>query len=140
MAVVNRDLPILKKHVTQEQVARYAEASGDHNPIHLDPDFAAKTTFGRPIAHGMLVLAFISEMLTHAYGRAWLEGGSLKIRFKSPVYIGQTVTTSGALKSEVETVNSRRLIYRVACRTQEGTEVITGEATVDLPEKEKAKA
>lgn len=136
MTVVNKGLPVLEKHVTQEQVIRYAEASGDHNPIHLDPNFAAKTTFGRPIAHGMLILAFLSEMLTIAYGRFWLEGGSLKVRFKAPVYIGETVTTSGSLKSEIETAYSRRFIYRVGCSTQEGNEVITGEATVDLPKKE----
>ena len=51
-------------HVTESQIARYADAAGDHNPLHLDAEFAASTPYGRPIAHGMLVLAFVSEMLT----------------------------------------------------------------------------
>ena len=56
-------LRAVEHRVTQEQLARYAEASGDYNPLHLDPAFAAGTPYGRPIAHGMLVLAFVSELL-----------------------------------------------------------------------------
>jgi len=73
-------LPVVKKRVTQEQVRRYADASGDHNPLHLDADFAAKTAFKRPIAHGMLTLAFVMELLTQAFGRTFLEGGRLRVR------------------------------------------------------------
>ena len=69
----------LASAVTQEQINRYAEASGDFNPIHLDAQFAAASSFGRIVAHGMLVLAFLSEMMTTAFGSAWLESGKLKV-------------------------------------------------------------
>ncbi len=62
--------PVVKK-ITQEKINRYAEAGGDGNPLHTDPEFAARTMFGGTIAHGMLVLAYLSEMLTAAFGPAW---------------------------------------------------------------------
>ena len=66
-------LQTVSKTVAQENINTYAEASGDHNPIHLDPDFAASTYFGRIVAHGMFVLAYISEMMSLDFGRNWLE-------------------------------------------------------------------
>ena len=57
-------LPAIEKSVTQEQVESYAKAAGDFNPIHLDQEFAANTDFGGRIAHGMMIIAFISEMMT----------------------------------------------------------------------------
>ena len=53
-------------------------ASGDHNPIHTDPAFAATTPFERPIAHGMLLLAYVMEMLTTTYGASLDHLGSAK--------------------------------------------------------------
>ena len=114
--------------VTQAQIARYADATGDHNPLHLDPEFAATTPFGRPVAHGMLVLAFASELLTHSFGRAWLCGGKLRARFRSPVYPGDVVTASGTLTSQ----DAGRATYRVVVQNQDGVDVITADATVPL--------
>ena len=127
------NLPQIEKVVTQEQVGRYARASGDHNPIHLDAEFAAGTSFGRTIAHGMLVLAFISEMMTRAFGRRWLEGGGLKVRFKAPVYPGDKVMTFGTLKEAKPHDGVQMATYAVGCRTGSDQEVITGEAWVKLP-------
>src|SRR5947208_15027974 len=63
-------LPSVTKTITQAKINRYAEASGDHNPLHLDPAFAATTLFGGTIAHGRLVLAYVSEMSVAAVGAA----------------------------------------------------------------------
>ncbi len=123
-------LPEIGKLVTQEQINRYAEASGDFNPIHLDAKFAAASSFGRIVAHGMLILAFLSEMLTTAFGRAWLESGRLKVRFRAPVYPGEEVTTFGRVTKVVSQSGSRRVECSVGCRNQKGEEVITGEASV----------
>ncbi|MEE8518329.1 MAG: MaoC family dehydratase [Dehalococcoidia bacterium] len=114
--------------VSQTQLKRYADASGDHNPLHLDQEFAAGTPYGKPIAHGMLVLAFVSELMTKSFGRAWLCGGTMKTRFRAPVYPGDTVTASGVLKS----ATADSATYAVAVRNQDGTDVITGDATVPL--------
>ena len=123
-------LPEIGKLVTQEQINRYAEASGDFNPIHLDAKFAADSSFGQIVAHGMLILAFLSEMLTTAFGRDWLEGGRLKVRFRAPVYPGEEVTTFGRVTKVVGQSGSRRVECSVGCRNQKGEVVITGEASV----------
>ena len=123
-------LPEIRKPVTQAQINRYAKASSDFNPIHLDAEFAATSSFGRIVAHGMLVLAFISEMLTAAFGRSWLESGRLKVRFRAPVYPGEEVTTFGLVSGLVSEQGGRRVRCTVGCRNQKGEEVITGEASV----------
>ena len=127
---VGEGLPELRKLVTQEQINRYARASGDFNPIHLDPEFAAGSSFGRTVAHGMLVLAFLSEMLTTAFGRAWLESGRLKVRFRSPVYPGEEVTSYGRVTRSEAQEEGHLLVCAVGCRNQKGEEVITGEASL----------
>ena len=56
-------IPTVERLITQDGIERYAEASGDFNPIHVDPDFAAKSQFGRTIAHGMMVAATLNRTL-----------------------------------------------------------------------------
>ena len=90
-------LPSVVKHVTQREINLYAEASGDFNPIHIDEAFAAKTPLGGTIAHGMLILAYASEMMTRAFGQSWLEGGRLSVRFKAAARPQDTITTSGRI-------------------------------------------
>ena len=130
IAEEGQSLPEIRKPVTQEQINRYAKASGDFNPIHLDPEFAAASSFGQIVAHGMLVLAFLSEMLTAAFGPAWLESGRLKVRFRAPVYPGEEVTTFGRVTKLVSKDGDRRVECSVGCRNGKGEEVITGNASV----------
>ena len=127
-------LPKVVKKVTQEQVNLYASASGDHNPIHVNPQFAASTTFGRTVAHGMLVLAFLSEMMTQAFGPAWLTSGKLKVRFKAPVFPEDQVSTFGEARGKARLAGATGFKYAVGCHNQGGEEIISGEATVTIPD------
>ncbi|MBI4337894.1 MAG: MaoC family dehydratase [Chloroflexi bacterium] len=120
----------LTKHVTQEQVQRYAEASGDHNPIHLDAEFAARTPYGRRVAHGMLTLAFVSELLMQAFGRAWAESGKLRVRFKGAVVPGQRVTVSGRVRRVQAGPEGTTVECAVSVHADDGSEVLAGEAWV----------
>jgi 3-hydroxybutyryl-CoA dehydratase len=120
------ELPAVTKVLTQQKIDRYADASGDHNPLHIDPIFAAGTQFGGAIAHGMLVLAYISEMMTEAFGPSWAGSGSLKVRFRGAARPGDTVTASG----HVVRVNDDRLMCEVECRNERGEVLISGEASV----------
>ncbi|MBI4220180.1 MAG: MaoC family dehydratase [Chloroflexi bacterium] len=129
---VGHRLPGLTKSVTQEQIRAYADAAGDHNPIHLDEEYAASTQFGRRIAHGMLVLAFASEMLSTAFPSEWPAAGHLKVRFKAPVYPGETVRTEGEAVSAHQTEEGREIEYRISVLKQDGTEAIAGQAIVRL--------
>jgi 3-hydroxybutyryl-CoA dehydratase len=85
----------LSVEVTSDVVLAYAGASGDHNPIHIDAAFAATTPYGGPIAHGMLLLAYISRLLTTRFGHAWPETGSLDARFRAPAMVGATISVVG---------------------------------------------
>jgi 3-hydroxybutyryl-CoA dehydratase len=121
-------LPAVRHLITQEQLLRYAHTSGDHNPLHLDPDFAAKTQFGGTIAHGMLILAFASEMMTEAFGREWVESGRLKIRFRAPARPGDEVTSSGT----VIKLDGSHVTCEIECRNSRGEVLLSGEAGVNL--------
>ncbi len=116
----------LVKELTQDKIDAYARAGGDGNPLHTDPEFAAKTQFGGTIAHGMLVLAYLSEMMTAAFGPAWLSGGRLKARFRAPARPGDTVVASGrVLRNE-----HGRVLCHVECRNQRGEALVSAEAEV----------
>ena len=112
--------------ITQEKITRYADASGDHNPLHIDPDFAATTQFGGTIAHGMLMIGYISSMMTAAFGRRWLESGRLKVRFRAPARPGDTITASGT----VTRVEGQSVVCEVECTNQTGEALVLGHAEV----------
>jgi 3-hydroxybutyryl-CoA dehydratase len=125
------------KHITQEKINLYAEASGDFNPIHVDESFAAKTPLGGTIAHGMLSLAYVSEMMTSAFGRGWLSGGKLRARFKEPARPGDTLTISAKVdcleqKDDVSYANCS-----FECRNQKGEAIVAGEAIAKVSSDEK---
>ena len=125
-------LPVVEKGVSQEHVERYARASGDFNPIHMDPDFAAGSQFGTRIAHGMMGAATISEMMTSAFGGAWLNSGRMKIKFRSPVYPGDRITTLGRVKSVRETAGGSEIECAVEITRDSGEVAISGDAIVTV--------
>lgn len=126
------DLPSVVKHITQKDINLYAEASGDFNPIHIDESFAAQTPLGGTIAHGMLILAYVSEMMTAAFGNSWQAGGKLSVRFKTPARPKDIITTIG----KVDSIEQKEGIPYVNCgletRNQHGEIIVTGKATVKL--------
>ena len=123
----------VERTVTQDAIGRYAEASGDFNPLHLDSQFAANTHYGRIVAHGMLVLAYISDMMGRSFGLHWPETGRLKVRFRAPVYPGDVVTASGEVIRVINEDGTMRVDCSVRCSRQGGEEVINGEASVTMP-------
>ena len=130
------NLPEIKKMVTQDNINLYAEASHDFNPIHIDEDFARKTPLGGTIAHGMLILAYISQMMTDAFGQNWISGGKLNIRFKAPAQPGDTIIVSGKI-CRVEKSEGQTLINcDVLCANQNGEPVIVGETKLEVKESE----
>lgn len=123
---VGAALPTVTKTITQEKIDAYALAGGDGNPLHIDPAFAANTQFGGTIAHGMLVLAYVSEMLTAAFGEDWPASGQLKVRFRAPARPGDTLTSSGTVTS----VGGGKTLCAIECRNEGGEVLISGEAEV----------
>ena len=125
-------LPVIEKVVTQGLIQKYAEAAGDFNPIHVDEEFAATSYFGGTIAHGMMIVATISEMMTVAFQADWLTGGRLKIRFRAPVRPGDTVSTFGKVKGVLNREGAKEIACSVGVRRQNEEDAITGDATVTI--------
>ena len=108
--------------VDDDQTYRYAEASGDHNPIHVDPEFATGVA-GLPsiICHGMCTMAFASKALLDGLCDADpAKMRRMKVRFSKPVFPGQTLTTRAWLRSEDDGVKT----YGFETLNPEGTAVI----------------
>lgn len=119
-------LPTLSKCVQREQLVKYSEVSGDKNPIHLNDDFAKATQFGGIIAHGMLTLAFVSELMTNAFGSDWIKSGCLKVRFKGAAYLGDRLLVNG----EVSQVESLGEITNLTCSIS--VKVSRNESIIDI--------
>jgi 3-hydroxybutyryl-CoA dehydratase len=88
------------REVTTELIADFARVTGDHDPIHVDPEYAATTEFGRVIAHGALMVGFmstassiLSETIASAVGHPNLSLGYDRVRFTAVVFAGDVVTT-----------------------------------------------
>ena len=123
-------LPEIKRSVTQENINLYAQASRDFNPIHIDEEFARKTPLGGTIAHGMLILAYLSQMMTSAFKRNWLTTGKLNVRFRGPARPGDTITVSGKVRQTEEKDGENLITCDVLCQNQKGESIITGETRV----------
>jgi 3-hydroxybutyryl-CoA dehydratase len=126
------DLPGVQKHVTRENIQRYAQASRDFNPIHIDEEFARSTPAGGIIAHGMLVLAYVSQMMTAAFGKYWISGGRFNVRFKAPARPGDTLDIQGKIEKLQKDVDQTVVNCSVLCSNQKGETVINGEAIVRI--------
>jgi 3-hydroxybutyryl-CoA dehydratase len=77
-------------HITAEMIASFAEVTGDHNPLHTDPDYAAPR-FGGIIAHGVLLVGFFSALLATQLPGPGAVARSLNVRFKAPARPGDEV-------------------------------------------------
>jgi len=118
-------IPESRHRVTQEQINRYAEASGDRNPLHIDPAFAKETLFGRTIAHGLLSLSFLSQAMTAWDWKGWVFGGELDVAFLGPVYPGDEVIVRGTVTAIEIGEDGITAICEIACTVEERT-VIAG--------------
>lgn len=76
--------------IRQDDFDRFAELSGDDNPIHVDPDFAAGTRFGKPVAHGMLLYGLICGVISKTYPGAFQIKQDLM--FPAPTFAGEHIT------------------------------------------------
>jgi 3-hydroxybutyryl-CoA dehydratase len=114
--------------ITEADITRFADISGDHNPVHLDDEYAARSPFGKRIAHGFLTGAYISAVI----GMELPGPGSIylgqTLKFLAPVYIGDTITVNVEVIAVRE--EKRLITLRTDCTNQKGAIVLTGEATI----------
>ncbi len=119
---VGTSIALLTKTVTREQIAAYAAASGDRNPIHLDDEFARSAGLGGVIAHGLLSMALLAQGLT-----GWLQEPerlkAVSCRFAAMVRPGDTLTFGGTVTEK--DAARRRITCSLWATNQRGERVLT---------------
>jgi 3-hydroxybutyryl-CoA dehydratase len=113
--------------LSERVIRRYAELSGDHNPLHVDPGYASRTSFGGTIAHGPLALQPFFEALCEWLGLEALPVGSrIRAKFLQPVPSG-SVVSSEFLGREAR---DGGLALHARCRTESGSAAVEIEVTL----------
>jgi acyl dehydratase len=130
IAIGDEMTPLLRA-VTQDQINAYAEASGDHNPIHVDPDFARSVGLPGTIAHGLLDMGILTEAVARWAG-GYEQVASVTCRFSKPLLPGETITCTGRV---VEIDHSQGIAtLELEAVSSRGERVLTnGRASVRLP-------
>ncbi len=122
---------LVKSPVTHLQLVRYAGASGDFNPLHTDPKFGEFIGTGGIIAHGMLIMGFVGQMLSDYFGPTVLR--KFDVRFKGMTRIDDVITCTGTITEKHEVDNEGRITGKVRATDQNGDIKITGTFVAALP-------
>ena len=125
------DSASLQRTLDTKDIQLFAVMSGDVNPAHVDPEYAASSLFHEVIAHGMWGGALISTVLGTLYpgpGTVYIDQ---TLHFSRPVTIGDTITVTVTVKEKFE--RTRHVILDCQCVNQEGRTVIRGTAEVLAP-------
>ena len=116
------------KQITDDVVRKFAELSGDYNPIHLDEEFAKTTRFEKRIAHGIISGALISAVLGYEFKERRIVYLSQTLKFVAPVFIDDTITATATVTNIREDKNI--VILETVCTNQNGEMTVKGEAVV----------
>ena len=128
--------PLVKPPIVQEQLRRYAQASGDYNPIHLDEEAARSVGLDSVIAHGMLSMAFLGQYIS-AQIAAIPDAriASFKVRYVAMVRLGDMLTCLGVVRERSGDSSSVQATITIDCwaQNQRGEKDTLGEAEVVVP-------
>jgi acyl dehydratase len=125
--------PLVKPPITHLQLVRYAGASGDFNPLHTDPEVGETLGFGGIIAHGMLIMGFVGQMLSDYIGPDALN--SFGVRFKGMTRLGDAITCTGTITEKYEENGEGRIAGKVQAADQTGNVKVTGTFVATLPQR-----
>jgi acyl dehydratase len=112
--------------VSAVDLSLFAAASGDHNPLHLDDEFASASGFERPLVHGMLSMAYVGRLLTQHFGSCSVV--HLHTRFTGVVQRGQTLR----LTATFDQIKDGFGLYTIRASNDQDQELITGTAKILL--------
>lgn len=119
-----------KPAISHLQLALYAGAGADHNPIHVDDEAAKAGGLPGIIAHGMLPLGFLGQLLTQWVPQRQLR--SLSARFIIMAFPGDVITCSGRITGKREAAGEKLVDLEIAAQNQAGETIQSGKATVAL--------
>ncbi|MBM7063021.1 dehydratase [Pseudomonas sp. UL073] len=122
--------PLVLPPVNRTTLALYAGASGDHNQVHIDLDFARKSRQPDVFAHGMLSAAYLGRLLTQWVPQPQIR--NLAVRFVGITHLGHVPTCTGKVIDKFEQDGETRVRIALTCSNQYGEPRLTGEAVVAL--------
>jgi acyl dehydratase len=116
--------------LTRLTLALYGGASGDHNPIHVDIDFARRAGYDDVFAHGMLSMAWLGRLLTNWVSQAQIR--EFGVRFTALTHVGEAITCSGTVTERFEVDGERRVRLTIQTANAAGQIKLAGDAVVAL--------
>src|ERR1700761_1799623 len=122
--------PLTLEPINRTTLALFAGASGDHNRVHIDTDYARKAGMPDVFAHGMLSMAYLGQLLTR-----WVDQRQLRefgVRFVGITHLGHQVTCSGHVVEKFEADGEQRVKLEIQTANQYGEQRVVGEAVVAL--------
>ncbi len=112
---VGEELPALQTDkISRTTLALYAGASGDHNPLHIDPDFAASAGFDDVFAQGMLSMAYLGRLLTNWVPQSYIK--NIDVRFSSITPVNIDIICTGIIKSKTESASQKTLEIEIEAK------------------------
>lgn len=123
--------PFETEPISRLTLALYCGASGDHNPIHVDTDFAKAAGQADVFAHGMLSMAYLARLLTN-----WVPQTALReygVRFVAITQVGAKVRCAGRVTEKFEQDGERRVRLELSTIDQNGQAKLAGDAVIALP-------
>jgi acyl dehydratase len=128
---VGDEIPLLRlRPINRTTLALYCGASGDHNPIHVDIDFARQARMPDVFAHGMLSAAYLGRLLTGWVPQSQVR--SLSVRFTGITQLGHLPTCTAKVIEKFSEAGEQRVRLALRCANQYGEEKLAGEAIVAL--------
>lgn len=128
---VGDELPALKlPRITRTTLALFAGASGDHNPVHIDLDFAKAAGMPDVFAHGMLPMAYLGRFLTN-----WLPQSQLRhyaVRFSAITPVGAKLSCGGKIVEKLERNGEKLVKLEIGVADEQGEVKLVGDALVAL--------
>ncbi len=122
--------PLIQKPITRSTLALFAGASGDHNPIHIDIDFAKSVGLDDVFAHGMLGMAYLGRFLTLFTDQKNLR--SYSVRFSSITQVGAELKCSGKVTEIFEEKDEKFLKLELSATDQNNDVKLMGDAVIAL--------
>lgn len=124
------DKASLARTITEADVVNFSQVSWDHNPVHMNEEYATKTLFKGRIVHGMLGVSLLSAVMGTTLPGPGAIYISQEVKFLAPIRIGDTVKAEVEVLQHIEKGN--KLVLSTNCYTQSGALVIQGQAIVKL--------
>lgn len=129
---VGEEIPqLVKAPVTHQQLVRYSGASGDFNPLHTNPKVGEEIGTGGIIAHGMLIMGFVGQMLSDYVGPQSLR--KFGVRFKGMTHLDDVITCTGTVTEKYEADGQGYIKGKVQAKDQNDDLKVAGTFTAFVP-------